>query len=53
MEVNLFSQEEKLSMILELMSKVVNTVRMMMVVTSLKKLTEKEELLTILVYVPD
>ena len=36
-----------------LMIKVVNTVRMRMMETSLKKLIEKEEVLTILVYVPD
>ena len=43
----------KLNKIFELMLKVVSTVRMMKMVTSLKKLIEKEELLTILVYVPD
>ena len=50
MEKIIFFQEEILNMTLELM---VNTVRMRMMETSLKKLIEKEEVLTILVYVPD
>ena len=49
----IFFQEVKLNMTFELMIKVASTVRMMKMVTLLKKLTEKEELLTILVYVPD
>ena len=53
MEKVIIFQEVKQNMTFELMIKVVNTVRMRMMETSLKKLIEKEEVLTILVYVPD